>query len=262
MTSSEVRTLDYGERGSVIVVSDADALASTAANLLVTTVDEAAALGRRALVALSGGSTPKRMGQLFAIEPLAGRMNWAELEVFWGDERWVPLADPESNAGEALRGFLDAAPIPAGQVHPFATEGISPEESAATMERIIRDLQPQASTPQFDLILLGMGDDGHTASLFPGTAPIHESGNLVVSHYVDKLETTRLTFTPPLISAAAKVAFLVGGAGKAEMLARVLDGPVDVDATPSQVVRPIDGQLTWIVDEAAAARLEKYATNG
>ena len=158
------------------------------------------------------------MGQLFAAEPLASTVQWQNLEIFWGDERWVPLADSESNAGEAMRGFLDCVPIPGEQVHPFVTEGVEPDASARDLQRVISALRPGADVPQFDLILLGMGDDGHTASLFPGTSPIHEGDRLVVSHWVDKLETTRLTFTPPLINAASTVAFLVGGAGKAEML--------------------------------------------
>ena len=260
--TNEVRTLDYGDRGSVVVVPDGDALANMAANLLLTSAEEATAAGHRALIALSGGSTPKKMGELLAMAPLIERIPWDNLEIFWGDERWVPLADPESNAGEAIRGFLDQAPIDPEHIHPFATEGISPEDSAAAMERTVRDLQGNADVPRFDLILLGMGDDGHTASLFPGTAAVHETGRLVVSHHVDKLDTTRLTFTPRLLNAALKVAFLVGGEGKAEMLAKVLDGPVDVDTMPSQAIHPASGHLTWIVDEAAASQLARNARHG
>lgn len=260
--TDDVRTLDYGDRGRVVVVRDGDALANLAANLLLTSAEEATAVGHRALIALSGGSTPKRMGELLGTEPLIERVPWANLEIFWGDERWVPLADPESNAGEAMRGYLDKAPIPPDRIHPFATEGIAPDESAAAMERTLRDLQPGSAVPQFDLILLGMGDDGHTASLFPGTAAIHETGRLVVSHHVDKLDATRLTFTPPLINAALKVAFLVGGEGKAEMLAKVLEGPIDVDALPAQAIRPANGHLTWLVDEAAASRLSRRGRHG
>jgi 6-phosphogluconolactonase len=259
---SDVRTLDYGDRGTVLVVADGDALASTAAALVASTVDEVAATGRRALIALSGGSTPKKMGELFAREPLSERIKWDSLEVFWGDERWVPLDNPDSNAGEAMRGFLDTASVPNDRIHPFDTEKVEPEASAQGMENVIRELQPDSSIPRFDLILLGMGDDGHTASLFPGTSAIHETQRLVVSHRVDKLDATRLTFTPPLINAAHRVVFLVGGAGKAAMLATVLDGAIDVDSFPSQVVRPGDGRLTWLIDEAAAANLERPATNG
>jgi 6-phosphogluconolactonase len=260
--TEEVRTIDYGERGKVLIVPDGDALARAAANLIVSVADDAAAESRRSLVALSGGSTPKNMGALFAVEPLRNRVHWQNLEIFWGDERWVPHADPESNAGEARRGFLDRVSIPPRQVHPFATEGVEPEASARAMQEVIANLAPGDGIPRFDLILLGMGDDGHTASLFPGTAPIHETRALVVSHWVDKLNTTRLTFTPTLINAAGTVAFLVGGAGKAGMLAKVLDGPIDVDLLPSQVVRPASGELLWLVDDAAAASLARNTEHG
>lgn len=255
------RSLDYGDRGQVLVVRDGEALASTAANLVKATIGRQSARGRHALVALSGGSTPKRMGQLFAAPPLRDSVDWSNVEFFWGDERWVPLSSTESNAGEAKRGFLDHVPIPESQVHPFQTEGMSPGESAAAMEESIRRLG-KADVPRFDLVLLGMGDDGHTASLFPGTDAIHERHKLVVSHFVPRLDSTRLTFTPMLINTAKRVAFLVGGDGKAEMLHSVLDGPVDVSVFPSQVVRPIGGNLTWIVDEAAAAQLDRKSTNG
>jgi 6-phosphogluconolactonase len=255
--TQDVRTLDYGERGTVIVTTDGDALANLATSLLQTTIDEAVGAGHDALVALSGGSTPKKMGSLLAADPLKSHVAWDRMHVFWGDERWVPISSVESNAGEAMRGFLDNAPIPAERVHPFVTEGVTPAVSAAEIEKEIRELQPDADVPRFDLILLGMGDDGHTASLFPGTEAVHEELKLVVSNVVPKLDTTRLTFTPPLLNSAHKVAFLVGGAGKADMLHQVLDGPIDIDTTPCQVVRPTDGALTWIVDEAAAAKLDR-----
>ena len=260
--TADSRTIDYGERGTVLVVQDAEALAVTAAGIVRTTIDAAATAGHRALIALSGGSTPKRMGQLFAGEPLTSAVQWTNVEIFWGDERWVPIDDPESNAGEATRGFLNDVPISPDHVHPFTTEGIEPAQSAAELAAKLTTLQPDAAIPVFDLVLLGMGDDGHTASLFPGTAAVHEEHELVLSHWVDKLNTTRLTFTPPLINAASAVVFLVGGAGKADMLTRVLDGPIEVDATPSQVIRPTAGTLTWIVDEAAAAKLEWNTGNG
>jgi len=260
--TDDVRTLDYGHRGHVVVIADGDALANLAANLLLTSAEEATAAGHRALIALSGGSTPKKMGELLAVAPLIERIPWTNLEIFWGDERWVPLADPESNAGEAMRGYLNQAPISRDHIHPFATEGVAAEDSAAAMERTLRGLQPDAGVPQFDLILLGMGDDGHTASLFPGTAAVRETKRLVVSHDVKKLDATRLTFTPPLINAALKVAFLVGGEGKSWMLAKVLEGSNDIDAMPSQVVRPTNGHLTWIVDEAAASQLTGNIVNG
>ena len=249
--------LDYGERGQVVVVHDANALADVAANLIAKTSIKAADESRQAYIALSGGSTPKAMGALLASPAFNTQVQWNNLTFFWGDERWVPLESPESNAGEATRGYLDAVGVLPENIVPFDTESVTPEESASSMEAIIRDLVPGDPIPQFDLILLGMGDDGHTASLFPGTDAIQEAHKLVLSHFVEKLDSTRLTFTPALINAAKHVVFLASGSGKAETLADVLDGGIDVDRLPSQVIRPTHGSLTWMVDQSAAAELER-----
>lgn len=257
------RTIDYGERGQVIVVADGDALARLAAETVTSVIAEARAQGRRAAIALSGGSTPKKMGDLLAISPHVERVHWDSVDIFWGDERWVPLSDAKSNAGEAMRGFLDHVPIPDERVHPFETGLGDPKVAAERYERDIRAIVPiTGGVPAFDLILLGMGDDGHTASLFPGTAAIHEDQRLVIAHRVETLEATRLSLTPPVINAAEQVIFLVGGAGKAETLHAVLDGEVDVDIYPSQVVRPVAGTLVWLVDDAAASGLDRKATDG
>jgi 6-phosphogluconolactonase len=256
--SETSRELDYGERGRVLLLDDAEALAIEAAERLIKAATEAVERSNQAIVALSGGSTPKRMGDLLAGSGFRERMPWGRTHFFWGDERWVPLSSPESNAGEAKRAFLDAMPVPADHVHPFATEGVTPEESAAAYERLVREIVPGDPIPRFDLVLLGMGDDGHTASLFPGTDAIHERERLVVAHHVPKLNATRLTMTPPLLNAARGVIFLVAGAGKAARLAEVLEGPVDVGRLPSQVIRPA-GELIWLVDRAAAAGLSRMA---
>jgi len=250
-------TLDYGDRGTVIVVPDGDALARLAAETLVTTASEAAAESRQALVALSGGSTPKKMGELLASEEYAGRVHWDALQIFWGDERWVPLDDPQSNAGEAIRIFLDQVPIPAENIHPWDFEsGLEPSVSAERYERLIREISGQETgMPVFDLIFLGMGDDGHTLSLFPGTAAVQDTSSLTIAHYVEKLDTMRVTFGPALANAARHVVFLAGGAGKADMLHQVLDGEEQPGVLPSQVIRP-DGTLQWLVDSAAATGLE------
>lgn len=256
--SGQGRTLDYGERGTVIVVPDADELARIAAETLITVAAEAAAESRQALVALSGGSTPKRMGELLATPEFGERVHWDALQVFWGDERWVPLADKESNAGEAIRGFLSDSPIPDENVHPWETESdVSPDVAAERYERLIREISGvDHGIPAFDLIFLGMGDDGHTLSLFPGTEAVLREGPLTLAHHVAKLDADRVTFTRTLANAAKKIVFLVGGAGKAETLHEVLDGVDNYVNLPSQVIQPTSGTLLWVVDEAAAAKLE------
>ena len=253
------RTIDYGERGTVIVTPDAEVLARLAAETLGTVAAEAATNGRQALVALSGGSTPRRMGELLASDEIAPRVHWDSLQLFWGDERWVPLTSDQSNAGEAMRTFISTVPIPPENVHPWETDAdIAPEVAAERYERRIREISGvDDGIPTFDLIFLGMGDDGHTLSLFPGTAAIHDTSSLTIAHRVPKLDAVRLTFGPALANAARAVVFLVAGAGKAETLHRVLDGPDDVTTLPAQVIRPAQGTLAWLIDEAAAARLER-----
>lgn len=253
------RTIDYDERGTVIVVSDGDVLASMAAETLVTVSAEAAAEGRQACVALSGGSTPKKMGALLASEAFASRVHWGALHLFWGDERWVPMSDDQSNAGEAIRGFIEQVPIPSENVHPWETSAdLDPAVAAERYERRIREVSGVTTgMPVFDLIFLGMGDDGHTLSLFPGTDAVRDTTSLTIAHRVEKLDATRVTFGASLANAAKKVVFLVGGAAKAETLHLVLDGEDQIDSLPSQAIRPVPGELVWLVDTAAADALER-----
>ncbi len=257
VTGVPTRTIDYGPRGTVRVYADGEALAQAAAALLAETV--ASATGH-AYIALSGGSTPKRMGQLLAGPPYQETIPWRNIEFFWGDERFVPEDNPESNSGEARRTFLDTVDVEPSRINPFPTTvrdaGLAAEMYATQLKTVFNETDV---APRFDLVFLGMGDDGHTLSLFPGTAAIHETERFVVANYVPKLDTTRLTLTAPVVNAAQRVAFLVGGSGKAETLAKVLDGPVDVDTLPSQIIRPTDGELLWLVDEAAATDLARQS---
>ncbi len=255
VTKAPFRTIDYGERGVVRVYADGEALARAAAALLANTVSSATG---HAYIALSGGSTPKRMGQLLAQAPYQETIPWRNIEFFWGDERFVPEDSPESNSGEARRTFLDRVDVEPGRINPFPTTvrdaDLAAEMYATQLKTVFNETD---ATPRFDLVFLGMGDDGHTLSLFPGTAAIHETERFVVANYVPKLDTTRLTLTALVVNAAQRVAFLVGGAGKAETLSKVLDGPVDIDTLPSQIIQPVDGELLWLVDEAAAANLAR-----
>jgi 6-phosphogluconolactonase len=252
--------LDFGPRGDVVVVRDGSALARAAAERFARTVEAAVDARGQAFVALSGGSTPRQMGAVLAREPYRSRIPWDRLHVFWGDERFVPLGSPESNAGEAKRGFLDLVPIPLANVNPWDTEVETAAEAAAAYDRLLRETFAQADgVPRFDLVLLGMGDDGHTASLFPNTPALEADGPLAVSNFVPKLDADRLTLTAPVINAGREILFLVGGPGKAETLERVLEGPETPRDLPAQSIRPSagGGRLTWLVDEDAAARLHR-----
>lgn len=253
--------MDRGDRGEVHVLADAEDLARAAADLVAESIMAAVRLRGRAVIALSGGSTPNRMGELLAEPPFRDLLPWQRLHVFWGDERWIPLDDPESNAGTAIRTVLDMIAIPASQIHPFPTDLRSPPAAAAAYAETIAAVvgSDEGGLPRFDLVLLGMGDDGHTASLFPGTDALQERERLAVANPVPKLNTTRLTLTVPVLNAGRIVAFLVGGAGKAGTLAAVLDGPERPDELPAQLIRPIDGPLHWLVDRAAARDLATAA---
>jgi 6-phosphogluconolactonase len=249
------RRLDLGARGEAWVVADPEALAREAASLTINTLHVAVTTRGVASVALSGGSTPKRMGELFVEEPYVSQMPWPSIEFFWGDERAVPLDSDESNAGVAKRTFLDQVPVDPGRVHPWQTD-IDPVVAAANYSALIGErVSTEAHFPRFDLILLGMGDDGHTASLFPFTEALKETDRWAVANPVEKLNTTRLTLSAPTINNARMVVFLLAGAGKAIRLAEVIDGAGDPDRLPSQRIRPHNGRLIWLVDEAAASEL-------
>jgi 6-phosphogluconolactonase len=256
----EGSTLDFGPRGQVVIVPDGSALARAAAEHFARAVEQAVAERGHAFVALSGGTTPKQMGSILAREPYRSRIPWDRVDVFWGDERWVPLGSPESNAGEARRGFLDLVPIPPDKVHPWDTTAESPQEAAATYETLLRErFAEPGEIPRFDLVLLGMGDDGHTASLFPNTDGLVADGRLAVANYVPKMDAARLTLTAPVLNAGREILFLVGGPGKADMVAAVLEGPELPATFPAQLVRPTlpDSRLCWLVDEDAGAQLPR-----
>jgi 6-phosphogluconolactonase len=226
-------------------------------------------------LALSGGSTPKALFELMATEAFSRQLFWDRVHLWWGDEREVPGDDKDSNYKMAHDALIGKVPIPEANVHRVKTELGAMEAAAdyeAEMLRVIAGVTPSPPPPftpsssdphhapsapirpRFDLILLGMGDDGHTASLFPHTDALNVKDRLVVSHFVPKLNTQRITFTYPLINSADTVFFLVSGAGKAGVLRRVLIGDVQPDELPSQGVVP-QGKLFWMVDAAAAAEI-------
>jgi 6-phosphogluconolactonase len=209
-------------------------------------------------IALSGGSTPKTLFTKLASDPdFKKQMPWKSTHFFWSDERTVPPDHPESNFRMAREAMFKHVDVPQSQIHRIHAEMEDPNAAAQEYENEIRQHfnvnAPQF--PKFDLILLGMGPDGHTASLFPATEALQEKKRLVVSNWVSKFNTYRITFTVPLINAACTVMFLVGGEDKAATLKAVLEGPDDPHVFPSQFIKP-DGDLIWFVDQAAGKLLE------
>jgi 6-phosphogluconolactonase len=213
----------------------------------------------RFIIALPGGATPNRFYALLAGWRRAGtgRIPWAKIHVFWGDERLVPPGHVDSNFRAVNEALLVQVPIPQANVHRIRTEGRSPAGAAALYEQEVRTFfrLPVGRFPRFDLVVLGLGADGHTASLFPGSEALLEDTRLVVAPLVAKLGTHRITFTLPVFNNARTIMFLVSGGQKAETLARALHGGGGSDALPARLVRPRDGTLLWLVDRAAARRL-------
>jgi len=211
-----------------------------------------------ARVAISGGSTPKNMFKLLADsgEPYRAQVPWDRLQLFWVDERCVPPAQEESNYRMTNEAMLQHVPLPASQVYRMEGE-LDPEIAASRYEATLRTAfrLEGAETPVFDLVLLGMGDDGHTASLFPHTEALHEMSRLVVANHVPQKDTWRITLTWPVINRAREVAFLIEGGAKAQVMHDVFLGPYDPESKPSQLIRPQSGQLTLLLDTAAAEKL-------
>lgn len=230
-------------------------VAAAAAELVVDEAVASVAARGRFTMALSGGSTPALLYAVLAAAPYTPRMPWPQTHLFWSDERWVPLDDPDSNAGMAKRELVDKVPAPHDQVHPIQTTDLTPAESARRYEEEVRALGAGGAPPRFDVILLGLGDDGHTASLFPGSAALDEQDRLVVANYVPQLGSWRVTFTLPLLNAARRVLFLVTGAGKASALRAVLEPEDEALVPPAALVHPDDGSVTWLVDREAVSRL-------
>jgi len=220
--------------------------------------DRVAANGRFS-VALSGGSTPIALYRLLAEPPFSRTIDWPHVHFFWGDERFVPADHPESNYRLARETLISRVPIPAENVHPMPTEGNDPEAAAARYQETLRRffVLSEGEAPRFDLVLLGLGADGHTASLFPGSPVLSEDQRLVATTYVRKLDAWRLTLTPSVLNSARHVLFLVCGSEKASALQQVLQGPYDPQRFPAQLVRPPEGNVTWLVDEAAASLLQE-----
>jgi 6-phosphogluconolactonase len=241
------------------VLADPDAVAHAAADLFVDIADEASRARGRVTVALAGGSTPRRLYALLAdpAQPHRHRGPWAVCHFFWGDERHVPPDHPESNAGMALDAMISRLPIPETQVHRIPAERPDAAAAAREYERVLREFFGDVPFPVFDLVLLGMGADGHTASLLPGTDAVREKTRWVAATWVEKFKSFRITLTAPAINRARHVIFMVAGSDKAAAVRDVLEGPPDAERLPAQLIRPTSGSLTWLLDRAAAAALSK-----
>ena len=235
-------------------------LFQAAAEEVLRIATDAVAKRGRFTMALSGGSTPKNLYTLIAANASAA-LPWAQMFFFWGDERHVPPDDPDSNYRMAKESLLSKVPIPPGNIFPIPAENQDAVAAADAYEQTVRKffaLRP-GEFPRFDLILLGMGPDGHTASLFPETAALQEKSRLVVANWVEKLKTSRITLTLPVLNAARCVAFLVSGADKAAVLHEVLEGSAPAEKYPSKLVQPTNGKLIWFLDRAAASQLSTAA---
>lgn len=202
---------------------------------------------------LTGGNSPKELYTLLAAQPFRDRIDWKRLHLFWGDERAVPFTDDRNNAKMTFATLIDHVPIPHDQVHIINTE-LVPEKAAETYTTLLHRYFGSTG-PTFDLVLSGMGEDGHTLSLFPGQPVIHETTAWVKAYYLDAQKMYRITLTAPLVNRATQIAFLTFGPGKAHALHEVLKGERAPDLYPSQIIQPLDGELHWFVDEAAAAEL-------
>lgn len=256
----------------ILVLPDRAALARLAAARFVSLAQNALRVDAKFSVALSGGSTPRDLYALLATHEFSSRVDWSQTHLFWSDERAVPPDNPDSNFKMANDTLISHVPIPPENVHRIHAE-IAPDAAAAEYEAEIDQFfsssrkagEPGSRieadgtagsdwTPRFDLILLGLGTDAHTASLFPHTPALGETSNWVTAQYVEKLNTHRITFTPRLINAAGSIFFLVAGADKADAVRAVLFGKYSPEDFPAQLVRAKEGKVTWLLDQAASGK--------
>lgn len=240
------------------IANDPPFLARMAAAEVVTSASVAIQTRGRFTIALSGGNTPRPAYELLVTHEFASQVDWSRVHVFWSDERCVPPTDAESNFRTANESLLRHVPIPPANVHRIEGEA-DPPVAAASYERVLDQFFPPkasgAPSPSFDLAILGLGANGHTASLFPGRPALREKRHQVVADYIGAVFGWRITLTLPILNEARATIFLVTGAAKANVLHQVLEGPFQPNVLPAQLIQPSSGRLTWLVDAPAAARL-------
>jgi 6-phosphogluconolactonase len=232
------------------IFSNSETLSQGIAELFATTAEQAVACRGRFSVLVSGGETPRRTYELLAREPFRQRIPWNSVHLFWGDERCVAASDPRSNAQMVRRTLLDKVPLPEQQIHPIICD-TTPQTAASAYETVLRSHFTDGIA-HFDLVMLGLGDDGHTASLFPGSGALNEQYCWVTTAQKPGEDIMRVTLTAQPLNQAELVVFLVAGTRKSSVLRKVLERPHTPDMLPAQLIKPVNGRLLWYVDESAA----------
>ncbi len=229
---------------------DKEALSYALAEFIVADIHEVLKKQDRYTIALSGGSTPKQLYELLATEEFSKKIEWQKLHFFWGDERYVPFEDEKNNAHMAFDALLSKVPVSKSQIHIINTK-LSPEEAATEYEKLLHQYFSNEKT--FDLVLLGIGDNAHTLSLFPGYPQVHEKEKWVVSFYLKEQSMYRITLTAPVVNLSSKIIFLVAGADKAAAIDHITGDELDADLYPAQIIQPYFGELYFFLDEHAVA---------
>lgn len=240
----------------IAVYPDTDTLSRDAAQYIVRLANESIVSHGRFTIALSGGTTPKKLYGMLGDEPYRSQIDWALVDIFWSDERCVPPDSEESNYLLAQQALLNKIPIPASHIHRMPADETDRDAASQSYSDEMRRIFATSRIPSFDLIQLGMGPEGHTASLFPHQPSLHEQQRLVMPVIVSKPPPPRLTFTPPLLNAAHNVLFLVTGTDKAEAVQAVLEGVANPNEYPAQIVQPAHGEVVWMLDTKAASNLK------
>jgi 6-phosphogluconolactonase len=237
------------------IYENVEALSVAVAELFLEKACLAVAERGRFIVSLAGGQTPRNIYEILGKPPYSTNIPWQKVHVFWGDERYVMLDDIRSNQLMGRKAFLDHVPIPQEQIHPILCKS-SPQQAAQEYEQVIASTFLQEK-PQFDFIFLGLGSDGHTASLFPNTPILNETDHWVGHVYLPEQDSHRVTLTAPLINQGKTIVFLVTGDNKAEIVHEVLEGPLDSQRLPSQMIAPQQGDLYWFMDRGASKLLSE-----
>jgi len=242
---------------SIEIYPNPEELSKAAVQLFVDVARQSVKERGRFTAALSGGGSPQRMYEMLASEPFKSRVPWDEAFIFWGDERFVPSDDPENNARMTREKLLDHVPLPSDHIFPIPTSG-KPKAAATTYASTLSSFFGNSNDfPRFDFMLLGLGENGHTASLFPETDVLQEQNKLVDSVFIEEKDQYRITLTYPVINSARNIVFLVHGSSKSSVLQKILEGKYEPNELPAQLIKPSSSELFWLIDENAAAILER-----